>query len=82
VHTTTPSTALIPAVRSMLAELSPGTPLSNIRTLSETVGESVAARRFTMLLLASRYCSRSPACMACCPTASLGAGRRSACGWR
>jgi putative ABC transport system permease protein len=53
VHTTTPSTALIPAVRSMLAELSPGTPLSNIRTLSETVGESVAARRFTMLLLAS-----------------------------
>jgi putative ABC transport system permease protein len=53
VHTSTPSSALIPAVRSILAELSPGTPLSNIRTLSETVGESVAARRFTMLLLAS-----------------------------
>ena len=53
VHATTPSSALIPAVRSIIAELSPGTPLSNIRTLSETVGESVAARRFTMLLLAS-----------------------------
>jgi putative ABC transport system permease protein len=45
--------ALIPTVRSILREIAPTTPLSNIRTLDELVGESVAARRFTMLLLAS-----------------------------
>ena len=37
----------------MLAELAPTTPVSNVRTLDEMVGESVAARRFTMLLLAA-----------------------------
>jgi putative ABC transport system permease protein len=53
VHATAAPTAIIPIVRSMLAELAPATPVSNVRTLDELVGESVAARRFTMLLLAS-----------------------------
>jgi putative ABC transport system permease protein len=53
VHTTAAPTAIIPLVRSMLAELAPATPVSNVRTLDELVGASVAARRFTMLLLAS-----------------------------
>ena len=53
VHTASAPMALIPTVRSILREIAPTTPLSNIRTLDELVGESVAARRFTMLLLAS-----------------------------
>jgi putative ABC transport system permease protein len=40
-------------VRSILAELAPTSPVSNVRTLDDLVGESVAARRFTMLLLAA-----------------------------
>ena len=51
VHTTAAPTAIVPVVRSMLAELSPSSPVSNVRTVDELVGESVAARRFTMLLL-------------------------------
>ena len=51
VHTTAASSALIPTVRSILAEVSPGAPVSNVRSLEELVGRSVAARRFTMLLL-------------------------------
>jgi len=53
VHTAAAPTAIIPTVRSILRELSPTSPISNIRTLDELVGESVAARRFTMLLLAA-----------------------------
>jgi putative ABC transport system permease protein len=53
VHTSAAATAIVPIVRSMLAELAPMTPVSNVRTLDDLVGESVAARRFTMLLLAS-----------------------------
>jgi putative ABC transport system permease protein len=53
VHTATASTALIPIVRAILAQVSPGAPVSNVRTLDELVGRSVAARRFTMLLLAA-----------------------------
>ena len=51
VHTTAAPTAIVPIVRSMLAELSPSSPVSNVRTIDDLVGESVAARRFTMLLL-------------------------------
>jgi ABC-type antimicrobial peptide transport system permease subunit len=36
-----------------MKEVAPATPLSNVRTFGEVVGESVAARRFTMLLLAA-----------------------------
>jgi putative ABC transport system permease protein len=40
-------------LRSVLAELDPTLPISGATTLDETVGNSVAARRFTMLLLAA-----------------------------
>lgn len=53
VHTTASSAALMPAVRAMLAEFAPTAPLSNVHSLDELVGQSVAARRFTMLLLAA-----------------------------
>ena len=53
VHTTAPPSTLIPSVRGILRELEPAAPLSNITTLGDLVGESVAARRFTMFLLAS-----------------------------
>ena len=53
VHTTAAPTTLIPTVRSILAELAPSSPISNVRTVDQLVGESVAARRFTMLLLAA-----------------------------
>ena len=53
VHTQAPTSVLIPSVRAILRELEPAAPLSSIRTLGELVGESVAARRFTMLLLAA-----------------------------
>ena len=53
VHTNSVPSALIPSVRAIMKEVAPTTPLSNVRTLDDMVGESVAARRFTMLLLAS-----------------------------
>jgi len=53
VHTSASPTTLIPAVRSIVAEVAPTSPISNVRTLDALVGESVAARRFTMLLLAA-----------------------------
>lgn len=53
VHTNSAAPALIPTVRSILSEVSPGSPISNVRSLDELVGRSVAARRFTMLLLAA-----------------------------
>ena len=53
VHTAAAPTTIIPIVRSMLAEMSPTSPVSNVRTIDQLVGESVAARRFTMLLLAA-----------------------------
>jgi putative ABC transport system permease protein len=53
VHTSASPSAIIPTVRSILRELEPTAPVSNIRTLDELVGASVAARRFTMLLLAA-----------------------------
>src|SRR4029434_8464701 len=53
VHTTAAPTAIVPIVRSLLAELAPSSPVSSVRTLDALVGESVAARRFTMLMLAA-----------------------------
>jgi putative ABC transport system permease protein len=53
VHTSAAPTTIVPIVRSMLAEISPTSPVSNVRTIDQLVGESVAARRFTMLLLAA-----------------------------
>jgi predicted permease len=53
VHTTLPPGSLVPMLRSALAELDPTVPISNATTLDASVGDSVAARRFTMLLLAA-----------------------------
>ena len=53
VHTTAAPTTIVPMVRSLLKELAPTAPISNVRTLDAVVGESVAARRFTMTLLAA-----------------------------
>jgi ABC-type antimicrobial peptide transport system permease subunit len=40
-----------PALRSLVAELDPNLPLSNVETLDQIVGASVADRRFVMLLV-------------------------------
>lgn len=53
VHTTASPTALVPTLRSMLAEIDPNLPLSNVQTLDDMVGESVASRRFMMMMLAA-----------------------------
>jgi putative ABC transport system permease protein len=53
VHTTMSPGSLVPVLRSALAELDPNVPLSGATTLDGIVGDSVAARRFTMLLLAA-----------------------------
>jgi len=52
VHTTGDLTASVGTVRSMLGEIDPTLPISNIETLDEIVGASVAGRRFYMLMLA------------------------------
>ncbi|UCC83925.1 MAG: ABC transporter permease [Gemmatimonadota bacterium] len=52
VHTTGDPRANVGTVRSMLAEIDPSLPISNIQTLDEIVGNSVAGRRFYMLMLA------------------------------
>jgi putative ABC transport system permease protein len=41
----------VPAVRTAVASIDPGLPISSIRTLDELVTTSVATRRFTMTLL-------------------------------
>ncbi|HEV8365565.1 MAG TPA: ADOP family duplicated permease [Gemmatimonadaceae bacterium] len=52
-HTTLSTATLVPMLRSVLAEVDPTVPISGATTLDEIVGDSVAARRFTMLLLAA-----------------------------
>ena len=51
VHTTGPPAAIVPRMRSILAELDAELPLSNIQTLDAMVGASTATRRFLMLML-------------------------------
>lgn len=53
VHTGLTPEALRPALRGALDAFDPTMPLGEPRTLEDLVGESVAARRFTMVLLAS-----------------------------
>lgn len=53
VHTALPTSRLVPVARSIITDLNPALPLSGVQSLGELVGESVADRRFTMLLLAS-----------------------------
>jgi predicted permease len=45
--------SVIPAVRVVVAELSPGSPISNVTDLGAMVDRSVASRKFTMMLMAS-----------------------------
>ncbi|MGQ0766009.1 MAG: ABC transporter permease [Gemmatimonadota bacterium] len=52
-HTTLPTASFTRLVRSTTAAVTPAVPVYGIETLTEMVGESVAARRFTMMLLAS-----------------------------
>jgi predicted permease len=51
IHSTSPTAVLVPRLRALLADVDRNLPLSSVRSLQEMVGESVAARRFTMLLL-------------------------------
>jgi putative ABC transport system permease protein len=51
VHTTSPPTSLVPRVRSILSEIDPNLPLTNIQSMEEMLGANVASRRFMMLLL-------------------------------
>jgi putative ABC transport system permease protein len=51
VHSSLPTATLLPLLRARLAELDRALPISDIQTLDEVVGASVASRRFTMLLL-------------------------------
>jgi putative ABC transport system permease protein len=53
VNTALPAGAFIPMVRAIVSDLNPTLPLSGVQSLGELVGESVAARRFTMVLLAA-----------------------------
>jgi putative ABC transport system permease protein len=51
VHTTGSPTAVTPALRSILKEIDPNLPLSNVQTMDEIVSRSVAPRRFNMFLI-------------------------------
>jgi putative ABC transport system permease protein len=53
IHSTVPTTTLVPMLRSALAELDPSLPISDIQTFEARVGDSVASQRFTMVLLAA-----------------------------
>jgi putative ABC transport system permease protein len=55
-HTNSAVTGLVPRLRSILAEIDPALPLSNVQRMEELVGEDVATRRFTMVLLAAFAC--------------------------
>jgi putative ABC transport system permease protein len=50
-NTTLSKATLVPMLRSVLAGLDPSVPVSRATTLDEIIGDSVAARRFTMMLL-------------------------------
>ena len=51
VHTAGNPTAITPVLRSLLKEIDPNLPLSNVQTMDEVVSVSVAPRRFNMFLL-------------------------------
>jgi predicted permease len=53
VHTASdPPTAVVSTLRSILADLDPDLPLSNVQSMDEIVSGSVAERRFNMAMLA------------------------------
>jgi ABC-type antimicrobial peptide transport system permease subunit len=51
VHTANNPVALTPTLRSILKELDPNLPLSDVQTMDEVVSHSVAPRRFNMFLI-------------------------------
>jgi predicted permease len=51
VHSSLPAATLLPMLRARLTELDRTIPISDVQTMDELVGASVASRRFTMLLL-------------------------------
>jgi predicted permease len=51
VHSSLPPAALLPLLRARLADVDRALPISDVQTLDDVVGDSVASRRFTMLLL-------------------------------
>jgi predicted permease len=53
VHSAVPMATVVPLLRSVVAELDPTIPLSGVQSLDDMVADSVASRRFTMLLLAA-----------------------------
>jgi putative ABC transport system permease protein len=53
VYSSLPTVTLLPLLRARLAEVDPALPISSVQSLGEIVGDSVASRRFTMLLLAA-----------------------------
>jgi putative ABC transport system permease protein len=53
VHTQLSAGALTPMVRAVLTELDRTLPMSDVRPMDAFVGDSVASRRFTMVLLAA-----------------------------
>jgi putative ABC transport system permease protein len=53
VHSSLPTATLLPLLRARLADLDRALPISDVQTMDEVVGASVASRRFTMLLLAA-----------------------------
>ncbi len=52
VHTAGDPTTIVPSLRAQLAQLDAGLPISRVQTLDDLVTDSVATRRFNMLLLA------------------------------
>ncbi|MEP7363488.1 MAG: ABC transporter permease [Acidobacteriota bacterium] len=53
VHTRRNPMALMPAIRSIVAELDPNLPIADVRSFQEVVERSVAPQRFVTLLLVS-----------------------------
>lgn len=51
IHTADNPEALLPDLRSLLADIDPDLPISNVTNFETMVGDSIAARRFNMLLL-------------------------------
>lgn len=52
IHATGEPAALVPTLRSMLAEIDPNLPISDVQGMDEVVANSVATRRFNMVMLA------------------------------
>ncbi len=50
-HTSGEPTAVVPALRTVLAELDPALPLSEVTTLENLIGRSMAGRRFIVALV-------------------------------